>query len=80
MIKSQDDLNPCNDGHRSSDVLLQTIEKCEKLEVENKEYRSALMAIEVETASLGGDIEDMETSLLNIAGICRSVLEKDIEK
>lgn len=32
MIKSQDDLNTCNDGHRSSSVLLETIEKCEKLQ------------------------------------------------
>jgi hypothetical protein len=32
MIKSQDDLNPCNDGHRSSDVLVATIEKCERLQ------------------------------------------------
>jgi hypothetical protein len=32
MIKSQDDLNPCNDGKRSSEVLLKTIEKCEKLQ------------------------------------------------
>ena len=32
MIKSQDDLNTCNDGHRSSDVLVATIEKCEILQ------------------------------------------------
>jgi hypothetical protein len=32
MIKSQDELNPCNDGERSVDVLIHTIEKCEKLE------------------------------------------------
>lgn len=32
MIKSQDDLNTCNDGKRKSDVLIATIEKCEKLE------------------------------------------------
>lgn len=32
MIKSQDELNPCNDGKRSSEVLIKTIEKCEKLE------------------------------------------------
>lgn len=32
MIKSQDDLNTCNDGHRSSDVLVATIEKCERLD------------------------------------------------
>lgn len=31
-IKSQDDLNTCNDGHRSSEVLLATIEKCERLQ------------------------------------------------
>jgi hypothetical protein len=30
MIKSQDDLNPCNDGKRSSDVLLSTIEELER--------------------------------------------------
>lgn len=32
MIKSQDELNPCNDGKRSSSVLLETIEKCERLQ------------------------------------------------
>lgn len=32
MIKSQDELNTCNDGKRKSDVLIATIEKCEKLE------------------------------------------------
>lgn len=30
MIKSQDELNTCNDGHRSSDVLVATIEKLEQ--------------------------------------------------
>lgn len=32
MIKSQDELNTCNEGHRSSDVLLATVKKCEKLQ------------------------------------------------
>ena len=32
MIKSQDELNPCNDGERSVDVLIHTIEKCEILQ------------------------------------------------
>lgn len=32
MIKSQSDLNPCNDGKRSSDVLLATVAKCERLQ------------------------------------------------
>lgn len=31
-INSQESLNPCNDGKRSSEVLLQTIEKCERLQ------------------------------------------------
>ena len=30
MIKSQDDLNPCNDGKRSSEVLLTTLAELEK--------------------------------------------------
>lgn len=30
MIKSQDELNPCNDGKRSSEVLIKTIEKLER--------------------------------------------------
>lgn len=32
MIKSQDELNKCNDGKRSSEVLIKTIEKCERLQ------------------------------------------------
>lgn len=32
MIKSQDELNKCNDGKRSSEVLLSSIEKCERLQ------------------------------------------------
>lgn len=43
MIKSQDDLNTCNDGHRSSDVLVATIEKCEKLEKKCKQLKTELM-------------------------------------
>lgn len=35
-IKSQDELNTCNDGHRSSEVLVATIEKCESLEKQLK--------------------------------------------
>lgn len=31
-IKSQDELNPCNEGKRKSDVLLATIERCERLQ------------------------------------------------
>lgn len=44
MIKSQDELNPCNDGHRSSDVLLATIEKCEQTQ---KQLDIATMHLEL---------------------------------
>lgn len=42
MIKSQDDLNTCNEGKRKSDVLIATIEKCEKLEEKLKIAKEAL--------------------------------------
>lgn len=42
MIKSQDELNTCNDGNRGSEVLLATIEKCEKLEKENNKLKKKL--------------------------------------
>lgn len=42
MIKSQDTLNTCNDGKRKSDVLIATIEKCEKLEEKLKLAKEAL--------------------------------------
>ena len=48
MIKSQDELNDCNEGKRKTDVLLATIEKCEKLEVENKELKTRLYNIWLE--------------------------------
>jgi hypothetical protein len=44
MIKSQDELNPCNDGHRSSDVLVATIEKCERLQ---KQLDMAIKCLEI---------------------------------
>ena len=43
MIKSQDNLNTCNDGHRSSDVLVATIEKCERLQ---KQLKIAIEGLE----------------------------------
>lgn len=47
-VKSQDDLNTCNDGERSVDVLIHTIDKCEKLEAENKELKKRLYNIWLE--------------------------------
>lgn len=31
-VKSQDSLNPCNDGKRSSDVLIEAVTKCHHLQ------------------------------------------------
>lgn len=41
-IKSQEELNTCNDGKRKTDVLIATIEKCEKLEEKLKIVKEAL--------------------------------------
>jgi hypothetical protein len=43
-IKSQSDLNPCNDGKRSSDVLVATLEKCERLQ---KQLDIAVKCLEI---------------------------------
>lgn len=42
-IKSQDELNTCNDGKRSSDVLIHTIEK---LELAQKKLDIAIKCLE----------------------------------
>lgn len=44
MIKSQDDLNTCNDGKRSSDVLVATIEKLEQTQ---KKLDMAIKCLEI---------------------------------
>lgn len=44
-VKSQDELNQCNEGKRKSDVLLATIERCERLQKQldtAKEYLNEL--------------------------------------
>jgi hypothetical protein len=45
MIKSQNELNTCNDGKRSSDVLLQTIEKCERLEQQCRTWKDIAIGV-----------------------------------
>lgn len=39
-INSQDELNPCNDGKRSSEVLLSTIDKIVEVEEWNKDMQA----------------------------------------
>lgn len=43
MIKSQDDLNTCNSGERSVDVLIHTVEKCEKLQKQLDEANTIIL-------------------------------------
>lgn len=52
MIKSQDELNTCNDGKRKSDVLIATIEKLEKTEEKLKIAKEKLETIKT-TATFG---------------------------
>ena len=44
MIKSQSDLNPCNDGKRSSEVLLATVAKCERLQKQLDFAKQAMLS------------------------------------
>ena len=57
MIKSQDELNTCNDGRRGSAVLISTIEKCEKLE---KQLEIAAKALEEFAYSDNWNVEKVE--------------------
>lgn len=44
--------------------------RCKEIIEENRKLKSALLSIQFETASLGGNEEDMEKSLSNIDWIC----------
>ena len=46
IIDSQDKLNPCNDGKRSSEVLLSTIDELEKVKKENEVLKTQVKALE----------------------------------
>lgn len=66
-IKSQDELNPCNEGKRKSDVLLATIERCERLQ---KQLDIAVKALYLllqgeKTIKIGKSVELIETYALN---------------
>ena len=71
MIKSQDELNTCNDGHRSSDVLLQTIEKCEKLQKQLDKAEWILREL-----ATGHQSRNRYNELISMAQIYFKVLEK----
>lgn len=77
MIKSQDELNTCNDGHRSSSVLLETIEKCESLEQIIKEYKQILHCIDVERLPARSRKSEYEHSMQSINYIFEDMLDSD---
>lgn len=70
-VKSQHELL---EQGRQSGVLIKAIEKCKKLEEENKRYQSAIMSIEYHTAAMGGDRLEMIRALGDIDDICKEVL------
>ena len=76
-VKSQDDLNKCNDGKQSSDVLLATIDELEKVKKENERLVDILMGISYCTPALGGTKKDMEKALLDIDWLCNWALRPD---
>jgi hypothetical protein len=71
-VKSQDDIK--RQDTRSSDVLIEAVEKCQKLEEEIKRYQSAIMSIEYHTAAMGGDRLEMIRALGDIDDICKEAL------
>lgn len=73
----KENLFPCNDGRRSSDVLLSTIDELEKVKKERDTYYEALMSIQYCTTALGGSIADMKIALCQIDNICDCALRPD---
>lgn len=72
-MKSADDLN---EQKRESDVLITALEKCKELEEEIRDYRSALIAIQIHTTALGEDEKEMAKSLLEIHNICKFIFDE----
>ena len=73
-IKSQDDLN---EGKRSSEVLLATIEKCESLEQTIKEYKQILHCIDTERLPARCRKSEYEHSMQSINHIFEDMLDSD---
>lgn len=79
MIKSQDDLNKCNDGKRSSSVLIKTIEKCERLQKQLDMAVECLEVIATHTCCYDEDIKSQLTMVY--AWSCETLEEiKELKK
>ena len=75
-IKSQEELNTCNDGKRKTDVLIATIEKCEKLEEKLKIAIKDIKWIEEQADTKHQYDYDAEVILKNIVATCQETLKK----
>ena len=79
MIKSQDELNTCNSGERSVDVLIHTIEKCERLQ---KQLDIAIECLEFIATHTCCYDEDIKSQLSMVyAWSCQTLEQiKELEK
>lgn len=75
-IKSQDELNTCNDGKRKSDVLIATIEKLEKTEEKLNTIIKDIKWIEEQADTSYQYDYDAEVILKNIVSTCQETLKK----
>ena len=70
MIKSQSDLNPCNDGKRSSDVLLSAIDELEELRKENEAFERLATNLEKDCERLLKQLDIAVKALDSLQGVC----------
>lgn len=73
IVESQDNLSDCNEGKRKTDVLISTIEKCEKLQNQLDIAVSCLELIEVKSDKFNntcGFIEQLD----DIKATCQEAL------
>lgn len=59
------------------DTLAMALDKCERLEKENKRLVAILYNISYQTPALGGNKKDMERALLDIDYLCDLALRPD---
>lgn len=62
-VKSQHELNPCNDGKRSSDVLVETISKLETTTKENELFKEIIKDEMIKNGERLEEIERLQKQL-----------------
>lgn len=69
-VKSQHELNPCNDGKRSSDVLVETISKLETTTKENELLKEIIKDEMIKNGEIIEEIERLQKQLeIAVAGL-----------